>query len=112
MLERLPGPLSTELDRTLTLLQWFVRCGGVENAMSQVGIDWTGSPHSAVGRAGTKWDITQMDGGGYGITVADWDRPDWYADTLSDAQQLCNMMDRTPPFWNELMVTDWLPPLD
>jgi hypothetical protein len=28
---------------------------------------------------------------------------------LDDAKQLCDVIDRRPPFWRELMIDDWLP---
>jgi len=114
MLERMPGPLSYELDRTLTTLGWFVACGGVAQASAPIGLDWQGSDAycMAIGRNGTKWEIAKTAADQFGITIADWDRPDWYTDTLDDAKQLCREMDMRPPFWREVMVTDWLPPDD
>jgi hypothetical protein len=114
MLERMPGPLSYELDRTLTTLGWFVACGGVAQASAPIGLDWHGSDSycMAIGRNGTKWEIAKTAAGQYGITIAEWDRPDWHTDTLDDAKQLCLEMEKRPPFWRELMVTDWLPPHD
>jgi len=114
LVARIPGPLSFELDRTVGLLGWFVACGGVENAKSQRQMAWQDriGGASATGRAGTEWEIARVSDGRYGITIARWDRPDWYADTVDDAKQLCNVMDSRPPFWREMMIKDWLPPDD
>jgi hypothetical protein len=112
LLARIPGPLSFELDRTVGLLGWYVACGGVANAKSQRQMTWekgiTGA--WATGRSGTHWEIAKASNGRYGITIAHWDRPDYYADTLEDAKQLCDVIDSRPPFWRELATEDSLPP--
>ncbi len=39
-----------------------------------------------------------------------WDRPDWHTDSLADAKQLCDELDRRPGFSPEEMIEDWIPP--
>jgi 5'-deoxynucleotidase YfbR-like HD superfamily hydrolase len=105
--ERLPGPAANELDRTVTELEYVVAIGlggaGVHQPLA-----WTeqGEVWTATGRTGTSWMISTSGGGRYGITVADWDRPDWYADTLDDAKQLADEIDLRPPFPRELGITE------
>jgi HD domain len=114
LLLRIPGPMPFELERTVGLLGWFVACGGVENAMARGGLRWKDAKNraSVTGRDGTEWGISKAADGSFGITVAEWDSPDWYADTLSDAKQLVSEIDQRPPFWRELMTKDWIPPGD
>ena len=111
LLSRRPGPLSYELDRTVTVLDWIVSAGGFERAGSDSGLSWEKIKGAwwATGRTGTEWEISPTAQGRFAITVGRWDEPDWSADTLADAQQLCFEIDRRPPFWQELMTTEWVP---
>ena len=106
--ERLPGPAANELDRVVSELE---RLLGAQQYGLQT-LKWTdrSTGSSAVGRTGTPWDISRDSSGRYAITVAEWDRPDWHADTLADAKQLCDEMDRRPVFTREEAITDWIPP--
>jgi hypothetical protein len=114
LLKRMPGPLSFELDRTLTTLRWFVGCGGVARAAGSFAMAWQGSDTNcwAIGRSGTEWSIAEKSPALFAITFAGWDRPDWFTNTLDDAKQLCLELDQRPPFWRELMVPDWIPMSD
>ena len=109
LLSRIPGPLSYELDRTVTVLKWLVSSGGVESVRQHWRLNWTqqGDGWWATGIDGTQWEVAKTLDGRYAVTVGRSDKPDWYTDTLTDAQQLCFEMDRRPPFWRELMTEEW-----
>ncbi|MFN8111866.1 MAG: hypothetical protein U0R51_01570 [Solirubrobacterales bacterium] len=51
---------------------------------------------------GTRWDIV---GGGesWGVIIADWDRPDWYVESLELAKSLVAEIVARPSFPRELM---------
>ena len=51
---------------------------------------------------GTRWDIV---GGGesWGVIIADWDRPDWYVESLELAKMLVAEVVARPQFPRELM---------
>jgi hypothetical protein len=61
---------------------------------------------------GTEWAISKEADGTYGCTVARWDRPDWYTDSLRDAQQLCDELDQRRPFLPEQGIIEWVPTTD
>jgi len=106
--ERLPGPTANELDRVVSELERLI---GAARYGSPV-LRWTDHPSgaNAIGRTGTAWSIAVQSTGRCAITVAEWDRPDWHADTLADAKQLCDQLDRRPGFTREEMIPDWIPP--
>lgn len=55
---------------------------------------------TATGHTGTRWDIVYQPNnlqGDYGIIVANWDRPDWYRNTLEEAKCLAEERDAAPP---------------
>ncbi len=71
-------------------------------------MDWerTGDRWNAVGADGfTAWEIVPA-GGRWGIIVAHWGRPDWYADTVEDAKKLAEEIDARPPIPPEQWVID------
>jgi hypothetical protein len=63
-------------------------------------VDWVKSDNAeiwtATGRTGTQWDIVST-GRGYGVIVANWNNPDWYAPTLDEAKQIAEERDAAPP---------------
>lgn len=50
----------------------------------------------AVGQEGTTWEIVER-GGRYGLVVAQWDRPDWWFDSLEEAMTFASKRDAAPP---------------
>ncbi|MFN8174418.1 MAG: HD domain-containing protein [Solirubrobacteraceae bacterium] len=60
---------------------------------------------TATGPTGTEWEITEHGTGGrFGITVARWDHPDWWAASLQEAKGLAAEIDARPPVPEE----DWV----
>lgn len=113
-LSRLPGALSRELDHVVSELEWLVATG-FDGAALKKPLVWTQSSDSywsAVGRTGTEWAISKEADGRYGCTVARWDKPDWYTDSLRDAQQLCDELDQRRPFLPEQGIMEWMPTTD
>lgn len=113
-LSRAPGVLSSELDHVVAELEWLVATG-FDGAALKKPLIWTHVSEdtwSAVGRTGTDWDISRQADGTYGCTVARWDRPDWYTDSLRDAQQLCDELDQRRPFLPEQGIIEWTPTTD
>jgi hypothetical protein len=53
---------------------------------------------TAVDRRGTSWDVSPSGRGRWGVTVADWDRPDWHADSLEEAKALAEEIVARPNF--------------
>lgn len=64
----------------------------------------------ATGRDGTAWEVVPW-AGRYGCIVAQWGKPDWYADSLEAAKALCEEIDARPPIPREQMVEEE-PPRD
>lgn len=64
---------------------------------------------SATGPTGTHWEIREFGYRGamqFGITVAHWDHPDWWASTLHDAMDLAAEIDARPPIPEDEWVED------
>lgn len=65
------------------------------------GLRWTDHDSgfwSATGRTGTDWEIQWFPASErYGITVAHWDHPDWWAGTLEEAKRMAAEIDARPP---------------
>jgi HD domain len=113
-LSRWPGALSRELDHVVSELEWLVATG-FDGAVLKKPLVWTQSSDgywSAVGRTGTEWTISKEADGRYGCTVARWDKPDWYTDSLRDAQQVCDELDQRRPFLPEQGIKEWMPTTD
>jgi hypothetical protein len=60
---------------------------------------------TATGWTGTRWDIVHA-GDRYGVIVANWNLPDWYADTLIEAQRIAEERDAAPPIPPEKWIIE------
>jgi len=75
-------------------------------------LDWTdhrGRWWTAIGPTGTHWEIRDFAADGsmrFGIIVAHWDHPDWWAATLEEAQDLAAEFDARPPVPESECVED------
>lgn len=58
----------------------------------------------ASGRDDTCWEIIE-ESGRFGVIVAQWDKPDWWADSLEDAKDLAEARDAAP----DIPAEQWLP---
>lgn len=85
-----------------------VRAGGAARRGGP--FDWREKYGSweATGKAGQAWSVIPH-GKGFGIIVADWDRPDWHCRTLGDAQRVAEEIDARPKFPEALRVVE-IPP--
>lgn len=64
---------------------------------------------TSVGADGTDWEIVDDGPNGpkrFAITIARWDRPDWWAPTLNEAQLLAAEIDARPPIPPEERITE------
>ena len=72
-------------------------------------MEWThdeaGERWYATGRDGTDWEIIRS-GDRYGVIIARWDHPDWWAESLEDAKALAEERDAAPPIPREEWVTE------
>jgi hypothetical protein len=110
-LSRSPGALSKELDQVVTELEWLVATG-FDGAALRMPLVWKQASEShwhSVGRTGAEWTISKQADGSYGCTVAQWNHPDWYTDSLRDAQQLCDALDHRHPFLPEQGTVESVP---
>jgi len=82
------------------------------NGVPRSGLDWTdhgGGSWTSVGPSCTHWEIREFAGGGstrFGITIAHWDHPDWWAATLEEARDLAAEIDARPPVPESERVED------
>jgi hypothetical protein len=51
---------------------------------------------AATGREGVAWDIHKA-GSRFECFVAQWDWPDWTAESLEEAKRICEEVDARPP---------------
>lgn len=82
---------------TATMIR--VRAGGVARRGR---LEWTelgDATWFASGRTGTDWEVS-----GAAITVAQWDRPDWYCADSVQAKRVAEEIDARPPFPKHLKL--------
>jgi hypothetical protein len=49
---------------------------------------------------------------GWGVSIAHWDRPDWYAEDCQEAKAVAEEIVVRPTFPREVQEADWLFDLD
>lgn len=59
----------------------------------------------AVDSKGTDWDVAPGTFG-WGVTVAQWDRPDWWEDSAGEAKALAEEISARPSFPRESMIEE------
>ena len=72
-------------------------------------LEWTqrnGDWWTALDEGGTRWEVGPTYRGGWGVTVADWDRPDWHADSFEEAKALAEEIVARPKFRPEVRTVE------